>query len=287
MKTHAPPLYAMYVFTIVARHLNLTHAANELCITQGAVSRQIASLENYLDFPLFHRHARGLTLTSQAQQLLPDYCQAFHLLEQANEKIHHSETLIRLKAPTCAMRWLLPRLQFLEQHQGYQIALQTTQQHGVNFQQENVDIAIIYAHHTPQAYAVKLFDEQLVPVLAASPLSPLPAPEQWSQLNLTFLHPSPDGRDWQHWLETAGIHPKMHKNQFFETMDLAINAAIQGFGITVADIHIIEDDLRQQRLHIAANHRIQTGAAYYLVPHPQLQHRLTPFMEALKTVELH
>ena len=72
MSPRHPPFNALYAFMVTARHLNLTKAADELCVTQGAVSRQIANLEAHLGCQLFHRHARGLHLAAAGEALLPD-----------------------------------------------------------------------------------------------------------------------------------------------------------------------------------------------------------------------
>jgi LysR family glycine cleavage system transcriptional activator len=77
MSRRSLPLNAIDAFLVTARHLNLTHAAAELCLTQGAVSRKIASLEAWFGFPLFERHARGLRLSPQGSALLPELQSAF------------------------------------------------------------------------------------------------------------------------------------------------------------------------------------------------------------------
>jgi LysR family glycine cleavage system transcriptional activator len=76
MSRRSLPLNAIDAFLVTARHLNLTHAAAELCLTQGAVSRKIASLEAWFGFPLFERHARGCA-SSQGCALLPELQSAF------------------------------------------------------------------------------------------------------------------------------------------------------------------------------------------------------------------
>ena len=148
MSRRSFPLNAVETFIVTARHLNLTHAAKELCLTQGAVSRKIASLESWFGFPLFERHARGLRLSSQGSALLPELQSAFeHLLNVAEQARTH-QTVIRLKAPTCAMRWLVPRLLQVEREQPeLQIALTTTTDHNVNFKTESYDAAIVFGTH--------------------------------------------------------------------------------------------------------------------------------------------
>ncbi len=104
------PLNALEAFLVTARHLNLTHAARTLYLTQGAVSRKIAALESWFGFALFERHARGLRLTPQGCALLPELQSAWEQLMTTAEQARQQHNVIRLKAPTCAIRWLVPKL---------------------------------------------------------------------------------------------------------------------------------------------------------------------------------
>lgn len=253
------PLNAIHAFLVTARHLNLTRAAGELCITQGAVSRKIATLEHYLGFALFERHARGLRLTSQGAGLLPELNQGFEQIVNATSKAMRHNGVIRLKAPTCAMRWLVPRLVTLEQQRpDLHVALTTTLDH--NTQLEGFDAAIVYG--SPPPGAIHLFDEAITPVMAANVVPPA-TPDALAAM--TFLHPTGDSRDWLLWLDAQNMRLTMARNQHFSTMDLAISAAIQGFGVTVADINLVESDLANGRLIAPFASRVKTGAAYSLL----------------------
>src|SRR6202789_1170048 len=77
-----PPLNALQIFETVARHRSFTRAADHLCLTQGAVSRQILALEEYYGFPLFTRHSKGLALTNEGEQLLPTVKESFSRIEE-------------------------------------------------------------------------------------------------------------------------------------------------------------------------------------------------------------
>lgn len=260
MSRSALPFHAVETFLITARHLNLTHAAQELCLTQGAVSRQIAALENWFGFPLFERHARGLRLSPQGSALYPELKSAFGRLVTVAEQARQQQTVVRLKAPTCAIRWLVPKLLEIERcHPELQVALTTTTEHSVNFKTEPYDAAIIFGTH--HSAGDLLFDEALTPV--ANPDTPCDA-----QLRgVTFLHPTRNKTDWSLWLahyphETA---LKMHKNQHFDTMDLAITAAMQGLGVAMADATLVAEDLRAGRLHRPFELSVKTGASYRLV----------------------
>ncbi|WP_338556028.1 LysR substrate-binding domain-containing protein [Erwinia sp. E_sp_B04_7] len=264
MSRRSLPLNAVHAFIVTARHLNLTRAAVELCITQGAVSRKIAALESWLGFALFDRHARGLTLTAQGANLLPAMRTNFEQLVQAAEQASKTHAVIRLKAPTCAMRWLVPRLVALEQAQpDLHVSLTTTVDHST--QLDNFDAAILYG--TPPQGSTRLFDEALTPVIAAS-LQP-DTPMAFADLaRFTFLHPTADGRDWQLWLSQQQTQLTLRRNQHFDTMDLAISAAIQGFGVTVADVTLIEADLAMKRLIAPFSETVKTGAVYSLIQRP-------------------
>ncbi|MDR2262451.1 MAG: LysR family transcriptional regulator [Enterobacter asburiae] len=258
MSRRSFPLNAVDAFLKTARHLNLTHAAKELCLTQGAVSRKIAALETWFGFPLFERHARGLRLSPQGSALLPELQSAFEHLLTVAEQARAQQTVVRLKAPTCAMRWLIPRLLQVEREQPeLQIALTTTTDHNVNFKTESYDAAIVFGTH--MSAGDLLFEEALTPVL-----SPLRAGAELE--SLTFLHPTRDKTDWSLWLAKQALSPKaMLKNQHFDTMDLAITAAIQGLGIAIADETLVEEDIRAGRLTRPFETSIKTGASYRLV----------------------
>lgn len=259
MSRSALPLNAIHAFLVTARHLNLTRAASELCITQGAVSRKIATLESWLGFALFTRHARGLHLTEQGAALLPELQQGFAMLVNATEKASRSNASIRLKAPTCAMRWLVPRLVALEQQRpDIHVALTTTLDHGS--QLDNFDAAIVFGP-TPTG-SICLFEERLTPVMASS----VTPPNQIGELaKFTFLHPTQDSRDWQLWLAGLDAALPMARNQHFATMDLAISAAIQGFGVTVADVTLVQNDVLNGRLIAPFAASVVTGASYSLL----------------------
>ena len=99
-----PPLPALHTFLITAQCCNFTRAAEQLHITQGAVSRQIAGLEDHLGYELFIRQARGLSLTAEGREWLPRVQQIFSLIDEAVEQIGERRETLQLKAPTCVMR---------------------------------------------------------------------------------------------------------------------------------------------------------------------------------------
>lgn len=260
MTRRAAPLNAFHTFVVTARHLNLTHAAAELCLTQGAVSRKIAALEDWLGFPVFERHARGLLLTARGARLLPAVSQGVAMILAAADDASAQHAEIRLRAPTCVLRWLLPRLRrFEQQHPDRPVTLTTARHHSPSL--EGVDVVIYYG--APQPEGTTLFAEQLIPVISPDALTA--AVDCHTLSHLTFLHPSQDNRDWQCWLAASGIAAEIRRQQHFDTMDLAIGAAIEGFGITVADPRLVENELARGRLVTPFTCSAKTGAVYTLL----------------------
>src|SRR4051812_35539935 len=108
-----PPLNALRVFEAAARHLSFKEAANELSITQAAVSHQVKSLEEYLGVELFRRAGRGVQLTEAARACLPMLREGFDALARAVEILHERDeetSLVITAPPVFTARWLMPRL---------------------------------------------------------------------------------------------------------------------------------------------------------------------------------
>ena len=113
MKRRLPPLTSLRTFEAAARHMSFSRAAAELNVTQGAISRQIKTLEDYLGVALFRRLPRSLELTDEGQHYLATVVHAFEQLHQATEAMLDGKRMVTLNAnvlPTFAMRWLIPRL---------------------------------------------------------------------------------------------------------------------------------------------------------------------------------
>lgn len=264
-----PPLPALHTFLVTAQCCNFTRAAEQLHITQGAVSRQIAGLEDHLGYALFQRHARGLSLTAEGQAWLPRVQEVFGLISDAVEQIGEKRQTLQLKAPTCVMRWLLPRLlQWQKERPDLPVKLTSTARHGVDFQREPFDAAVIYGQPPDTSLAcLHLFDEQLTPVCSRSQLEgPVPLRTPADLQHHLLLHPTDDERDWNAWLEAAGVKlARIAHGQHFETLDLAMSMASQGTGVAIGDWALIGDDLKAGRLTTPFDLKVRTGLGYYLV----------------------
>lgn len=269
MQTALPSLDVLKTFVVVAQRLNFTHAAQALHLTQGAVSRQILGLEQQLGYPLFSRRARGLVLTAQGASLLAPVQQALGQLAEALARASAQPGTLRIKCPTCAMRWVLPRIIRLQNERPeMHIELTASVSHGVDFSTEHFDAAVVFGEPQRKRLVVQhLFDEILTPVCTPTYLPVLNRPPQPGDLaQKTLLHPTRDRRDWLLWLKAAG-HEALPsaKAQHFDTLDLATSAALQGFGIAIGDLCLLEEDIQANRIVTPFPLSVASGAAYYLV----------------------
>lgn len=267
-----PPLPALRTFLITAQCCNFTRAALQLHLTQGAVSRQIAALEQHLGYALFQRQARGLSLTREGQDWLPRVEQVFALIEEGVQQVGNRSSTLQLKAPTCVMRWLLPGLmEWQTLRPDVPVELTTTVQHGVDFKREAFTAAVVYGSAPNHGLQVrKLFEEQLTPVCAPSLITgPLPLAQVQDLARHMLLHPSRDEHDWQLWLRAAGVElAPSGRRQHFETLDMAMAMAAQGTGVAIGDWSLIGDDVRAGRLCTPFGLKVGTGKGYYLVCPP-------------------
>ncbi|SDU05641.1 LysR substrate-binding domain-containing protein [Pseudomonas yamanorum] len=264
-----PPLPALHTFWVTAQCCNFTRAAEQLHITQGAVSRQIAGLESHLGYALFQRQARGLSLTEEGREWSLRAQQVFGLIGEAVEQIGTRRETLQLKASTCVMRWLLPRLmQWQQERPDVPVELTTTVAYTVDFRREQFDAAVIYAPIAEQsAQALHLFDERLTPVCSPALLGGLHTPADLQQQVL--LHPTRDERDWALWLKAANTRlSNLAQGHHFETLDLAMTVASQGSGVAIGDSALIGEDLKAGRLATPFELRVSTGMGYYLVYPP-------------------
>ena len=248
------------------------------------MSRQIAGLEDHLGYALFHRQARGLSLTEQGQALYPRIEQAFDLIGEAVEQASVRRTPLQIKAPTCMLRWLLPKLmQWQKLRPDVPVELTSSVEHGVDFRREAFDAAVIYsATPWPKRQGQHLLDEQLTPVCAPQLLEGSDAINSLSDLkHHRLLHPSRDQRDWTNWLNAAGGDvSSICQNQYFDTLDLAMTVAAQGNGVAIGDWALIGDDLKAGRLALPFDLKVRTGAVYQLVCSPRSEDS-TPLRELM------
>ena len=172
MSKRLPPLNALRVFDAAARHLSFTRAADELFVTQAAVSHQIKSLEDFLGLKLFRRRNRSLLLTEEGQSYFQDIKEIFSQLTEATRKLQARSAKGALTVsllPSFAIQWLVPRLSsFNSAYPGIDVRIQAVDRQEDKLA-DDVDVAIFYGRgNWPGLRVEKLYAEYLLPV--CSPL---------------------------------------------------------------------------------------------------------------------
>lgn len=299
MSRRLPALYALRAFEAAARHASFTRAAEELALTQSAVSKHVQSLEGYFGCRLFQRQGRYLQLSEAGRLLLPGLNEGFDALERACASLQVDERELRLKAPpTIAMRWLLPQLSAFHVREP-EIEVQLTSawmaSDCVDFDREPFDCAVLLADgNFPEDWqATRLFTEWLIPVCAPSLAGAVP----WSPSQLwaaNRLHPTHDRRDWRQWLERQGLEDEawLRGGQVFDTLELAITAAARGYGVSIGDWVLVAEDVAAGRLALPLPRAVASGLAYYLVcpkaraEQPKLARLRAFLLQAVAALEL-
>ena len=267
---HLPPLAALRAFEAAARHLSFTRAADELHVTQTAISHQIRGLEERLGVRLFRRLPRGLVLTDEAQRYLPAVRDAFARLEAATAELLARRTGGPLTAsvlPSFAAKWLVPRLgRFRAANPDIDLRISTSQ-HLVDFAREDVDIGLRMGRgHYPGLRVDRLFGETLVPVCSPALLAgeaPLRRPQDLK--HHVLLHED-DETGWRLWLELAGVEGvDVSHGLTFTDAAMSVQAAAEGQGVALARTALAAWDIAAGRLVRPFDVSMPHDLAYYLV----------------------
>ncbi|MGY4457336.1 transcriptional regulator GcvA [Bradyrhizobium sp. LB13.1] len=273
MTARLPSLNGLRAFEAAARHLSFTLAASELNVTQTAISHQIRRLEEELGIRLFVRQNRALALTPEARDYLPGVRAAFNDLRLATDRLLRKDDDKVLTVSTLASlaaKWLLPRLtDFQEHHPGIDVRI-TTSTSLVDFQRDNVDVAIRYGRgQWPGLRADWLMADELFPVCSPSLLhggKPLRSPEDLKSHML--LHTSnANSDDWRLWLTAAGLPADIARQPgiTFDMIFMTIQAAIDGIGVAMGRTSYVRDDIAKGRLVVPFKIALPADAGFYLV----------------------
>jgi LysR family transcriptional regulator, glycine cleavage system transcriptional activator len=253
LRRSLPQLNALRSFEAAARHQSFTRAADELCVTQGAVSHQVKALEAELGLKLFNRERQGLAITDAGHDYLAVVQDAFDRIALGTDRLLqrlHAGVITVSMSPDFAAKWLVSRLgRFAEAHPEVELKVSATMHH-VDFAREDVDLAIRHgAGSWPGLDAVNLCAEKLFPVCSPALLGiqrGIHSPDDVLRFPLLHLN---DRRDWSRWLEAAGAKGEgLLQGPILNHASMLIDAAIDGQGIALARTALAAADLITGRL---------------------------------------
>jgi len=271
-----PPLDLLEAFEAAARHLSFTRAADELSLTQSAISRQIATLEERLNVPLFHRLHRALRLTEAGQRLHVTAGAVLQQLHSVTEQLRQTprqKTVVVTTTPGFAGLWLIPRLtSFTAAHPDVDVRISASLKL-VNLDRDGVDLAVRYcASSTAGPQAAKLFGEVMAPVcspaLRKQAGKPLKRPEdlRYHTLLHTEAHDDAQVPDWALWLRAMQIEQLNSAGSlYFSDYDQMIQAAIRGQGVALGRIPLVSHLIKERKLVAPFGHNMSSPQGYHLL----------------------
>ncbi len=254
MNTKLPPLNALRAFAAAARHLSFRQAADDLNVTHSAISHQIRVLEEALGVRLFDRRSRSVSLTDAGEIFSPIVNDAFDRIGrgvQLVKDIDEPNVLSVQVYVTMALRWLIPRFpRFRRENPDIPVRLNTSYLDWA-FDRGNVDVGIVIANkREPGIHYHHLFDSEIFPVCSAALLNgdaEITNAEDLLRYPLLHIYPAPD--DWSRWFDVAGVRARVPPPAAtYDSFLLALEAAMGGQGIALANMMFARDDLKSGRL---------------------------------------
>ncbi len=270
MLRRLPSLNALKAFEAAARHESFTKAADELSVTQGAVSHQVKGLELELGLRLFNRERQRLVITEAGRSYLEVVRDAFDRLAVGTNRLLQRQkagTLTVTTSPNFASKWLVHRLgRFVEAHPDIDLRVSASRQH-VDFAREDLDIAIRHGDgQWPGLSVARLCTEELFPVCSPKFMRGRGALRVPADVRRhTLLHVG-DRRNWSKWLEAADVATAdIDRGPIFSEWSMAIDAAVDGQGIAVARTALAAWDLCAGRLVRPFPLALKAPYAYWIV----------------------
>lgn len=282
MRRKLPSTQALNCFEAAARHQSFTRAAQELNLTQGAVSRQVAVLEAFLGVPLFKRTQHGMVLTPAGADYARHVRQRLDALERDAVELMgrrgQGDSLTLAAVPTFATRWLIPRLPGLAAEQPDLLVHIETRTRPFLFTDTGIDAAIWAG--TPQqrqqwagTQATHLMDEDVLPVCSPHLLRNTQAvtPDELAEMPLLQQATRPEA--WRQWFDAQGVNaPRAMAGPRYEQFSMQAAAAISGLGVALMPTLLVQDELASGALVVACERPLKAQRAYYLVQ-PQVAER--------------
>jgi LysR family transcriptional regulator, glycine cleavage system transcriptional activator len=266
------PLSALRAFEAAARHLSFRVAAEELGLTQSAISHQVAALEQHFGARLFDRAGRRIALTEPGRMLFPLVRDGFDRLTQGADLLRRARMTDDLRVQvyvTVAVRWLIPRLHRFQAANPNVVVRINTSHFDWEFDPDIADLGLICTQSPdrPGLHYDLLFEALLFPVCTPSVAqSGLGLRQPVDLVNHALLQVYTTANDWQLWLDAAGVPDlKGRAAPQFDSYLLAIEAALDGQGVALAPHFMVAEDLKLGRLVRPFPTEVRQPARWYLV----------------------
>jgi len=253
MARRLPPLNSLRAFEAAARLGSFTLAADELCVTHGAISRHVQQLEAWLGRPLFERHNRRVELTDPGRAYLAEVGASFDRIALATAQHfgHAQQRVLRVSAPaTFSLRWLVPKLSsFQVAHPAIEVRLSTSNE-PIDKLRDKVDLIVRGGPQAVDGYVAEEFlSEVRLPVCAPKLLEGRPLHTPADLAGFTLLHAATYPGMWPEWLAAAGQPNLVPRHSLtLEHFYLTLQGALDGLGVAMGPIALVADDIAEGRL---------------------------------------
>jgi len=248
-----PSYVLLRAFEAAARLESFTFAAQELHLTQSAISHQIRELEDYFAKPLFLRKNRKVEPTSEGRRLLDSLSRVFDVIEAACNEVTlapSSQVLALHCSPSFAAKWLSPRLpEFIKSNPDITIRLTSGAEPIDLLRNQEIDIAISYqfSHEGPGITSLSLGEEKIVPLCSPKLIEPnIPVKELMSKL--TLIESTLNQHTWQQWFEVNHLQNPSNRKMSFDRAALSVSAAVDGIGAVLESVRFAERELARGEL---------------------------------------
>ena len=269
MARRLPPLNGLKAFEAAARSESFTRAAEELSVTQGAVSHQVKALEDTFGLKLFQRERQRLFLADAGREYLAVVRDAFDRIAVGTERLlqrQESRVLTASTSPDFAAKWLVNRLsRFAEKHPDMDLRVSATT-HYVDFARDDVDVAIRHGDgNWPGLDVQRLYSERLFPICSPKLVAGRNRVTKVADLLKFPLLRLDDAKNWTRLFETAGVKATVGPGPALNRASMLIDAAIDGQGIALARTALAAWDLINGRLVRPVDVSLKMANTYWIV----------------------
>ncbi|MBD8624314.1 LysR family transcriptional regulator [Pseudomonas sp. CFBP 13727] len=269
MRRRIPSTAALICFEAAARHESFTKASLELFLTQGAVCRQIANLEEFLDVRLFRRSKRGVKLTEAGLSYSRRVAAQLDAVERETLAVmgqQGASTLELAVVPTFGTQWLLPRLKDFQRHHPQITVNLTNRTRPFLFADTDFDAAIYFGDGDwSGTQTSRLMEEHPVPVCSPALLQGQPALAPTRIAELALLQQSTRPYAWRQWFASLELNVSRDlSGPRYELFSMLAQAAVHEMGLALIPPFLIQRELREGSLVIANAHELRSSKAYYL-----------------------